>query len=63
VFILQYFLHVFDVLAGRGDMELADADESGGQGSGGIDRDDPMLAWATLHQPAAVRENGNGNQR
>lgn len=25
-------------------------------GAGGIDRDDPMLAWASLHQAAGLRE-------
>jgi hypothetical protein len=25
-------------------------------GTGGIDRDDPMLAWASLHQAAGLRE-------
>jgi hypothetical protein len=27
-----------------------------GAGVGGIDRDDPILAWASLHQAAGLRE-------
>ena len=32
--------------------------ENGGDniGTGGISRDDPMLAWASLHQAAGLRE-------
>lgn len=42
-----------------GKMDIAEEDfiESGtGTGAGGIARDDPMLAWASLHQAAGLRE-------
>lgn len=45
-----------DVAMSSGGDDVVSQPVQGVMTKGGIDRDDPMLAWASLHQAAALRE-------